>query len=439
MLSAQVSMPNASRAGTQADPPDAAAHAAAAPASPATTGHEPALHLVSLAAVTWDFALVGRTRMLTEAWRRLGADCIFVQVASLRTSLQRLHMLARGDAAARAAGIPIFRPWHACPSRLWPYISEKRLRRILRRQARELRRRLDRRIQWDRAAAVVVTPAWTPWLDELPFGRVIYDCIDALAVHVPRPQLTRLYQRWEDELLERASGAVVTAEALGVELLRRRADLPVATIRNGVDVEFFARCARLSPRPPDLPPRGGRPLVGFVGALYDWIDWELIVEVTAALPEFDFAFVGPHHGRGDVQRVARRPNVHLLGWRAYDAVPAYIQAFDICWVPFDRSSVSHAANPVKIYEYLALGKPVVCTPVADLDTFGALVRVGRTTGEIVAALRAAQAELSVQRGIGSGTGGGQAGAIEARVAFARANSWVARAAGYLAFLETLRR
>jgi hypothetical protein len=82
------------------------------------------------------------------------------------------------------------------------------------------------------------------------------------------------------------------------------------------------------------------------------------------------------------------------------------------------------ANPVKIYEYLALGKPVVSTPVADTDSFAEHVRVGRDAGEIAGHLRAAVGEADGQ------------GAE--RVRFARANSWDARAAEYVSFVAALR-
>jgi len=374
---------------------------------------------VSLAAVTWDFALVGRTRMLTQAWRRAGLPTTFVQVPSWRTALQRVTQAVRG----RPDG-PVVRPWPVRPSRWWDVDDEAGLRRAIRQRARGLRKQLEARIDFSAAAALVVSPVWTPWLDELPFRCIIYDCIDDLAVHVPRPHLAGLYARWEAELVQRAAGAAVTASPLAAHLRARRPELPVATIRNGVDAAFFERAARASPRPADLPARG-RPIVGFVGALYAWIDWELIERVAGTLSGCDFVFVGPHHGRGSVRRVARLKNVLFLGARRYERVPAYVQAFDVCWVPFDRSGVSQAANPVKIYEYLALGKPVVATPVADTAAFEGLVRVGRDADEIAGHLRAALAE-------------GEQGA-ERRVGFARANSWDARAAQYASFIAALAR
>jgi glycosyltransferase involved in cell wall biosynthesis len=204
---------------------------------------------------------------------------------------------------------------------------------------------------------------------------------------------------------------------------RRRPDLRIELIRNGVDAERFQKRARSLPRPRDLP-AGDRPIVGFVGALYDWIDWKLIAAVTGALPEYDFVFVGPHDRRSSTAKLARIANVRFVGPRPYEQVPAYVQGFDICWVPFDRSNVSRAANPVKIYEYLSLGKPVVSTPVADTESFGEHLLVGRGPDEIVALLRAARAENDDR-------------AATARVSFAQKNSWDVRAAQYVSFVASL--
>jgi glycosyltransferase involved in cell wall biosynthesis len=376
--------------------------------------------LVPLAAVTWDFPLVGRTRMLVEAWLRQRQATVFVEIPSYRSALQRLTR--RGAPAP----LPIVRAWPTWPARCWRGLGEARLRRSIARRARGLRRALDAHLRgidggWRGATALVVSPVWTPWLSELPFEHVVYDCIDDLAVQTPRPELADLYRRWEDELLQRASGAVVSARVLGEQIRAQRPELPQRLIRNGVDTAWFRQRAA-EPRPADLPPRD-RPIVGFVGALYEWIDWPLIRATAQALPDVWFVFVGPHDGRSDVGSVADLANVTLLGRRPYAAVPAYMQAFDVCWVPFRQDAIGAAANPVKIYEYLALGKPVVSTPVADLDSFlGHVVEV-RAAAEAAAALRAAL--------------GDAAAGADARRAFADGNSWDARAREYAEFVRGL--
>jgi len=373
-------------------------------------------HVVSLSAVTWDFGLVGRTRMLTEAWLRQNHPTLFVQIPSMRTALEKIIAPLRAPSNA-----PVVRPWPIYPSRWWNPNNESRLRRAIKRRGASLRRQMAKKLDFQEATAVVVSPIWTPWLEQLPFKHVVYDCIDDVAVHVSRPRLTSLMKKWEDELIQRASGAVVTSEMLGDDLRQRRADLPISTIRNGVDVDRFERLAAAAARPTDLP-NGERPIVGFVGALYDWIDWKLIAEACLAMPDCDFVLVGPSDKRFDDCDARLAKNAYFYGARLYSEVPAYMRAFDVCWTPFDQSRVSRAANPVKIYEYLAMGKPVVTTPVADTDKFDDLVRVGVDRAEIIEHLRAALTEEP---------------RVEERKAFARANSWDVRAAEYVSFIQGL--
>lgn len=377
------------------------------------------LHFVSLSAVTWGFPLVGRTRMLTEAWQQLGHRTTFVQVPSYRTGFERL-----AGRAAQSGEAAVVRPWPGPPSRSWRWLGEQRLQRLLGGRARALARQLERHADPERSVAIVVSPVWAPWLRELRFRAVVYDCIDDLAVHIPRKELAPLYRRWEDELVDGASMAVVSATGLGEDLRARRPDLPVATVQNGVDTEWFRLQARLLARPADLPPPG-RPLVGFVGALYDWIDWELIGGVARRLPDIDFVLVGPH-GRGRGSGLdgggAGAPNLHFIGARPYAQVPAYVQAFDACWVPFKRDRVGRMANPVKIYEYLALGKPVVSSPVADVESFEGLVATGETAEDHAALLKNALREPVDER---------------KRVELAGRSSWKVRASQYAALLESI--
>ena len=355
--------------------------------------------------------------MLTEAWLRQGHATTFVQVPSYRTACQRLIAPLR-----RRASAPVVRPWPIRPCRWWNPADEIGLRRRIKKKAAGLRRQLEKQLDISQSTAIVISPVWTPWLDELPFKHVIYDCIDDVSVHVPRSDLAALYEQWEDELVQRITGVAVTAEPLIESLRARRADVPIATIRNGVDVDRFETLARELPRPADVP-AGQRPMIGFVGALYEWIDWKLIAGVARGLPEYDFVFVGPHDGRSSTELLAGAANVAFLGSRPYDRVPAYMKAFDVCWVPFDQSRVSKAANPVKIYEYLALGKPVVSTPVADTDSFAGLIRVGSTVDEIVAHLRTVLAQKDQ--------------ATDDRIRFAKASSWDSRAREYVAFIDAL--
>lgn len=370
------------------------------------------LHPVSLAAVVWDFPLVGRTRMLCEAWEREGRANTFVQFPKRRNALQRFTQGRREELGLQT----VVRPRGTIPPR-FPLKGER-----ARRAARQLHTQLGANFCWERAVAFVVNPAWEPWLCELPFAKVVYDCIDDLRVHVPDPVQRAVVFEMEERLLERCDGALVTAEILGDDLHARRPELPLRLVRNGVDDHRFQSYAAEHPTPAELTDVP-RPIVGFVGALYEWVDWSLIREVASAMPQVDFVFVGPRDASTSKDPCAGLANVHLLGQRAFEEVPAYIEGFDVCWVPFRVDEIGLAANPVKLYEYLALGKPVCSTQVADLDSFEDLVYRAGSSSEMIEALRGALEE------------GGEGG--EARRAFAARNSWRARAAEVLEFAAGL--
>lgn len=379
--------------------------------------------IISLTAVNWDFPLIGRTRMLTEAWHSAGQNALFIEPPHSYRSL----LAEWKDRLKRSPRrlTHVIRPWPLrYPARWWTRMDDTRLRKMMRDRAESLRRTLDKRCTRSESAAIVVSPIWLPWLTALGVGRLIYDCIDDLSVHAPDPAKLQLYQKWEAELINRADAVVVTAENLRTHVLARRPDARIGMIRNGVDVDRFTRIADQSPRPADLPERG-RPTIGFVGALYEWIDFELIRSAAAALPDADFVFIGPDNQPDQLSDLRRLPNVKCLGARPYDEVPAYIRAFDLCWVPFKTGPIASAANPVKIYEYLSLGKPVITTPVADTDSFGPHVRLGNSIDATILHLREALASISDDD------------AAASRVEFARRNSWRARADQYVDFISSL--
>lgn len=378
------------------------------------------MHIVSLSAVTWDFHLVGRTKWMTQCWHQQGVPAVFVETpnAGRRYRLRRRFT----DLFTPAPIVPVLLPGRPAAVLAWPRMSYSVLDAAIRRKASALHRMLERHCRLEESVALVVSPAWFPWLAELPFAKVVYDCIDEAAVHTPTPEHHALYARWESELIQRVDAAVVTVGALARHLRAQRADLRTATIRNGVDAAWFRRRAAEAPRPLDLP-LAHRTIVGFVGALYDWIDWDLIGAVARALPEVAFVFVGPVGDESGAATLRGIDNIAMLGRRSYNAVPAYLKAFDVCWVPFKQNRVAEAADPVKIYEYLSLGKSVVTTPVGDTAEFGEVVSVGRTADEITFLLRVAIEAGGAQQ--------------EDRRAFAERNTWSARAAEYTAFLHDL--
>jgi glycosyltransferase involved in cell wall biosynthesis len=186
-------------------------------------------------------------------------------------------------------------------------------------------------------------------------------------------------------------------------------------VPNGVNHELFQAVAAKGAMPADL---AGirRPIIGFVGAIQGDIDFSLLNTLCAARPEWSLVLVGPNELGGahsEHQALLRRPNVHYLGCKPVQDVPSYIHACDVCIMPqsVDKSTVPDSDN-IKLYEYLACGKPIVSTDIPSARRFRPLVEIAGDASEF---------EHCVARCLGE-----EPSRSQMRIATARDHSWQRR-------------
>lgn len=242
-------------------------------------------------------------------------------------------------------------------------------------------------------------------------GRIAYDCMDDWDTF---ENVSDFNRSEEVELIREADLVVVTAEKLQEKFGAR--GIGTVLVRNGSDFEFF-RQASPAEELRDLQ----RPIIGYFGAIADWFDLELVRNVARSRPSYSFVLVGQVFGR-DTARLASLPNVRLLGSRPYEAMPSVLAAFDVCIIPFVLNQVTHATDPVKLYEYLSQGKPVVASGMAELRRCGDVVRLAGDSTEFATQLDLALAEHSKEL-------------TEKRIEFARKSSWQARVTGFSQAIE----
>jgi glycosyltransferase involved in cell wall biosynthesis len=209
----------------------------------------------------------------------------------------------------------------------------------------------------------IYRPGYRHSLRSIPHTQLVFDLVDDLTAYGGGDDPN--VEAGVTELVRRADLLVVTAKTLadryGPDARR------VEQIANGFDADRFAP-ERLPERPPAELDGIPRPILGFVGTLFPFLDFELLEAVAAGHPDKSLVLVGPVEAgsREAVARLTRQPNVHHLGPQPQDAVPAFVAAFDVCLNPFRRSRVSDSVNPLKVYEYLAAGRPVVSAPMEAL-------------------------------------------------------------------------
>jgi glycosyltransferase involved in cell wall biosynthesis len=168
-----------------------------------------------------------------------------------------------------------------------------------------------------------------------------------------------------------------------------------------VDGEHFGK-ARLTetPLPQDVAELP-RPILGYFGVVDERLDYELIARLAKENGAGSVVLVGPTI-KVDEGALPRGGNLHWLGKRDYAELPGYSKAFDVCLMPFALNAATEYINPTKALEYMATGKPIVSTPVADVvRNFGQVVRIGKTAEEFVALCRQAAEQPdteAIQRG-----------------------------------------
>jgi glycosyltransferase involved in cell wall biosynthesis len=136
---------------------------------------------------------------------------------------------------------------------------------------------------------------------------------------------------------------------------------------HGVDHGLFSRALSPETRVPEDLVALPRPVLGFYGTLQDWVDLDLVAEVARRRPDWSIVLIGTVHV--DTAVVADLPNVHLLGRRRNDELPAYCKGFDVGLIPYRQSEQLRYRNPIKLREYLSAGLGVVSTEVPEVRRY----------------------------------------------------------------------
>ena len=255
-----------------------------------------------------------------------------------------------------------------------------------------LRRKVFRDMKEDEDVAIVQNPFWGAVLKTGDFHTICYDCIDEISLFSGRSSPER-FAGYERELLDLSDAVFVTARQLEEHVHSVRPDVPLHRIANGVDYDWFQERVRQGDTMSDLA-NVRRPIIGYAGILRSWMDYDLIGMVADTFTHASVVFVGPLDYAYRIESLRSRANIFWLGRKEYRDVPCYINAFDVCVIPFLAGKIAQTTNPVKLYEYFALGKPVVSSWLAELEPYrdDGLVYMGATREEFLAGVRAALAE-----------------------------------------------
>lgn len=196
------------------------------------------------------------------------------------------------------------------------------------------------------------------WLKNIRARKTVYRMADLTAgFKKSTPALLKL----EQELIQKVDLVVCTAKTL-MENLKGKASARIEHLPNGVPFAHFAGTSKLPIEYQTIP----KPIAIYVGAIDDWFDFALIQKLAHEMPQVSFVLIGPVKKNG----LQRSKNIYLLGPRPYSEIPSYLQFASVGLIPFDiqnHPDLIHNVNPLKLYEYMASGLPVVATRWRELE------------------------------------------------------------------------
>lgn len=265
---------------------------------------------------------------------------------------------------------------------------------------------------FDKPVLWCYSPVSADVVDRIPHSALIYDCVDRHSAYggLMDPALV---DEMEMELAGKADMVFATAEGLAERL--RTVNPRAVFLPNGANYELFRQAAEPGETPLEMRELKG-PVFGFVGALQECIAYGFVVSAAKARPEWNFVFIGRENPGVDLSGLRALPNVHFLGLKPHEQLPRYIACFDVCLNLFASSALSKDVSPLKFYEYLATGKPIVSTPQPDqILQYAPLLHVARTEAEFETACAAALTDTDPAR-------------CDARMEEGRMSSWDARVA-----------
>ena len=228
-------------------------------------------------------------------------------------------------------------------------------------------------------------PFWASIAEELGMP-IIYDVMD---LHSGFKETSTYNLANEKILLAKSDLILASSDYLSHKFAKYKSK--IIPLKNAGEYSHFATASHKSTLAPKDIGHLPTPIIGYYGALADWLNIDLIEGLARDIPRASIVLIGLDNNPRLKTLATKYPNIHLLGEKPYIELPKYLAYFDVCLIPFKLNKLIQATNPVKIYEYFASGKPVVSTSIPELLPYKKMIYL---TDDVIGFTRAVKKALA---------------------------------------------
>ncbi|MFA5188355.1 MAG: glycosyltransferase [Patescibacteria group bacterium] len=218
-------------------------------------------------------------------------------------------------------------------------------------------------------------PMYIDYFDNFNQKLNIFDAVDNWSEHSSyEAYKSKLKQNYQT--IQEKSDLIFTVSAnLKKDLFNNQAN--VSWLPNGVDLEYFQSVSEVSPKLINIP----KQIIGFLGILQDRIDTEILLNLAKNNQDKSIVLAGPVWPNFPKDKFEEYKNIHFLGPIKYEDIPALYNGFDVGIIPYKINDFIKSTDPMKFYEYLAAGLPIVSTYIPGIERFGNLIKVAKSPEE----------------------------------------------------------
>jgi len=258
----------------------------------------------------------------------------------------------------------------------------------------------------------IYSPPATSLIGRLNEGLVIYHCVDELSATPRIPTYSIL--KMEEELLKKADLVFTTSKSLYDK--KKKFNQNTYYMPNVADVAHFMTALGELSVPKDIA-NIKHPIIGFIGTIVSYkVDLELIKHIALIHPEWAVVLIGDvaeGENKEEIKELESITNIFMLGGKRYESLPGYIKAFDVCILPNKINEYTKNMFPMKFFEYLATGKPIVLTPLPAVNEYREICYIAKDKEEFVGYIEQALSENNLEL-------------KQRRIEIAKENTWEVR-------------